>query len=240
MYYKHIGETTTQFVDRLCISYGKNKACVCGKLDPMSRGLTKVLFDEHTKQMNKHLKSVKTYEFYIVLGVSTTSDDIMGHIEKEQIISQNDIKKVKAFINNYNERKVQKYHPISAIQIRKNGVRKPLWHWHKHNNLTHDELPSKDAHVYSTDLFFQGRVAFNMYLENVISRLETVIEPEVFDINTLTDKWNKIERDDVFMLHYEMTVSSGFYIRMLAYDIKRELGIPVHIYDIHRTNVQYF
>ena len=79
-----------------------------------------------------------------------------------------------------------------------------------------------------------------MYLENVISRLETVVEPEVFDINTLIDKWNTVQKDNVFMLHYEMTVSSGFYIRMLAYDIKRELGIPVHIYDIHRTDVRYF
>lgn len=240
MYYKHTGETTTEFTDRLCIIHKHNKACVCGKLDPMSRGLTKILFDEDTKKMNKHLNSVKTYEFYIVAGISTSSDDIMGNIETSKPINSKQLSDIETFIFNYKDKKVQKFHPISAIRIKKEGIRKPLWHWKNKNMLTHDDLPSKNVHVYNTELQTRGTVDFNIYLDTVLDKLDTITNREVFNIDSIIEQWKNIDKESVQMLKFEMTVSSGFYIRMLAYDIKRELGIPVHIYDIHRTNVQYY
>ena len=44
--YKKIGETTAELSTRIKKQYNAKKVAVCGKLDPMARGLTKVLLDE--------------------------------------------------------------------------------------------------------------------------------------------------------------------------------------------------
>lgn len=243
MYYKHTGETTTEFVDRLCITYGHNKGCVCGKLDPMARGITKVLFDKQTKEMTKHLNSIKTYEFEIIAGVSTNTDDVMGHVLKNTPCMKKDIERVKEFVYNYKAKTEQKFHPVSAIMIRKEGQRRPLWHWNKLDKLTHSELPSKPVTVYACELISNGCILFKDYVNLVEANLTKVSDHsfEVFHIKELIDEWHSAESkrcdDYIWSIKFKMTVSSGFYIRMLAYDINRELGIPVHIYDIYRTDV---
>ena len=56
--YKQIGETTAELSSRIKKQYNAKKVAVCGKLDPMARGLTKVLLDDKTKLMeNEQLKS---------------------------------------------------------------------------------------------------------------------------------------------------------------------------------------
>ena len=80
-YHKSLGETTSEFANRVSQLHNGAKTCACGKLDPMARGITRVLVGKKTKEMEKHLNSNKTYEFYIVPGISTDSDDIMGLID---------------------------------------------------------------------------------------------------------------------------------------------------------------
>lgn len=240
MYYKHTGETTTEFIDRLCIIHGHEKGCVCGKLDPMSRGITKILFDNETKEMKKHLDSVKTYEFSIITGISTDSDDIMGNIKNVDTVTTKNSSDIIDFIFNYKDKTEQLFHPISAIRIKKNGIRRPLWHWKKNNMLTHKELPSKKITVFNTELITRGSFKFENYLECVIKNLNTIKNKDTFKVESIIDQWKKVDCSRVEAIKFKMTVSSGFYIRMLAYEIKRELGIPVHIYDIYRTNVQYY
>ena len=240
MYYKHTGETTTEFIDRLCITYGHNKGCVCGKLDPMARGVTRILFDKDTKLMTKHLNSIKTYEFKLVLGISTDSDDIMGNITESRDVTPSDVKKVIDFMFEYAKRTEQNYHPISAIHIKKDGVNKPLWHWHKLKLLKHEDLPSKKISVFKTELITRGDIYYSTYLMDIDRFLNSVTNREVFRIDDILTQWKELVYHKVFMIKFKVRVSSGFYVRMMAYDIKKELGIPVHVFDIHRTNVETF
>ena len=47
-YTKNIGETTSEFASRVSRINGGLKSCACGKLDPMARGITRVLIGEQT------------------------------------------------------------------------------------------------------------------------------------------------------------------------------------------------
>ena len=62
------------------------KSCYAGRLDPMARGWMIYLLNEETKNMEKFMGLSKTYEFYIVLGISTDSMDCMGIIENKDFL----------------------------------------------------------------------------------------------------------------------------------------------------------
>lgn len=238
-FYKNCGETTSEFSNRIKKTKRCNKVCICGKLDPMARGITKILIDNDTKKMKHYLTSDKEYEFNIVIGISTNSDDIMGNIEEYETINISNINiyinKIMMYMNNLVNITEQKYHHYSAIHINKNGVNKPLWYWYKNNNLLDSEIPTKKIKVYQVTHLNTEYIKFNLYLSDVICRLN-MVKDNNFDKNKIINEWNSININTLVSIRFKVHVSSGFYIRMIAKDLKR-LNIKVHIYDINRTKV---
>lgn len=241
--YKEVGETTSEFASRIRHEKGipdDQKVAICGKLDPQAEGITRVLIGEETRQMPRYLQANKTYEFSIVLGISTTSDDIMGEIENINSTPQ-DIKLVKSFMRNgVAAQTVQKYHPISAKKIRKGpGKQRPLWYWSKRNMLEESDLPSKPVQVFSlVETTPPLEMNFTEYREMVLARLNTITNRDAFNIVKIIEEWNFVNLEKLSLLSYKIKVSSGFYIRMIAKNIKDELHIPVHIFGINRVDVE--
>ena len=241
--YKEVGETTSEFAARIRRERrvpDDQKVAVCGKLDPQAKGVTRVLIGEETWQMPHYLQSNKTYEFSIVLGISTTSDDIMGEIEDINSTAP-DIRLVKNFLKNViMTRRVQKYHPISAKKIRKDsGKKRPLWYWSKRNMLEEGDLPSKPVQVFSlVETTTPLEMNFEEYRQTVLSRLNTITNKDAFNIDKIIEKWNCVKIEKLSLLSYKIKVSSGFYVRMIAKNIKDELHIPVHIFGINRVEVE--
>ena len=240
-YYKLIGETTSDFSKRVSSFNNGKKICICGKLDPMARGETKVLIGNEVKSMDKHLHSNKTYEFYICMGISTDSDDIMGNIEN---ITYNITFIDREKINMYMETivpyiKQQKFHHFSAKHITKNNKRKPLWYWYREGDLKENEIPEKPVRVYYTKYLNYKIITSDNYLSLVNRRLNKITEKDKFYIKDIQHSWDKLQQHIPLILYkYKMKVSSGFYIRMIAKNIKQELNIPVHIFDINRVDVE--
>jgi len=122
--YKQIGETPTQMINNYINKYNsKNekkikKGTVVGKLDPMACGQSICLFDEHCKKMNEYLNLKKVYEFKIIFGFDTDTNDILGLINSqeelnnlsEDVLNEN----LKSFVGNYN----QLYHNYSSICVK--------------------------------------------------------------------------------------------------------------------------
>lgn len=48
---------------------------------------------------------------------------------------------------NKNGQQMQKYHPYSSYLLRK-WYKKPLWKWKSENNLSYDEIPTKNVNLY--------------------------------------------------------------------------------------------
>ncbi len=235
--YKNCGETTYNFSERIKKEYNCNKVCICGKLDPMARGITKILQDDDTKKMNLYLNSDKTYEFYIIPGISTTSDDIMGYITSYNNDINVSINIIKKYMEQLTNIKQQKFHHFSSINILKNGKRKPLWYWYKKNLLNENEIPSKSVCVYNVSLLEQTSQKYEIYLNDVLNRLNKINDKN-FDIETIKENWDKLKYNNITMLKYRVKVSSGFYIRMIAHQLKK-YKINCHIYDINRVEISH-
>ena len=244
LYRKYIGETTKEFADRIKrerFLKEETKVAICGKLDPMACGMTHVLIGDDTKKMPEYLESNKTYEFFVAIGVSTGSDDIMGRITEttNDISSKIDI--IKEFMNTFiKNQKIQKYHPISAIKIKKDsGKKRPLWYWYKKGILEESDLPSKEVTVFSLkETTSPIELKFDGYTNMVRYRLNTITDKEKFNINEIIEDWNKVELDKIILLPYEIKVSKGFYVRMISKEIRDHLNIPVHIFGINRLKVE--
>jgi len=239
-YHKSVGETTSEFANRVSQLHNGAKTCACGKLDPMARGITRVLVGDKTKEMEKHLNSNKTYEFYIVPGISTDSDDIMGLIDNvSENISAQDIINIKTYMDNtISNLYTQKFHHYSALRLRKNGERHPLWYWYKKGLLDEEEIPEKKVNVYNLEFLKLQTIPKDYYLKNILDRLSKITHKDQFRVKDITKKWSALNYNkSLLLLKFKIKVSSGFYVRMIAKQIKKDLGVPVHIYDIHRTNV---
>mgnify|MGYP006129349637 CR=1 FL=1 len=243
--HKEFGETTKEFSDRIRLTRDlgtDTKIAICGKLDPQARGITSILIGKDTQYMDKYLQSDKTYEFSIVLGISTGSDDIMGKItESKELNMDCAVDAIRTFMHTYiSNQTVQKYHPISAKKIRLHpGKKQPLWYWTKLGLLSDDDLPSKSVIVYSLEeIGAPITTDFIDYLSVVTDRLSLITNKKAFDIDHIVNSWTESTVKTLVMLQYRIKVSSGFYVRMIAKNIRDVLNIPVHIFGINRINVQ--
>ena len=241
--FKKVGETTREFANRIRAEHGvpdRQKVAICGKLDPQAEGVTRVLIGDQTSQFSHYLQSNKTYEFSIVMGISTTSDDIMGEIEDINSTPQ-DIKLVKSFMRNgVATQTIQKYHPISGKKIRKDsGKKRPLWYWNKRNMLEEGDLPSKPVQVFSlVEMNTPIEMSFQKYRDIVLGRLNTITDRKCFNIDSIVADWEFVRLEKIRLLSYKIKVSSGFFVRMIAKEIKDQLHIPVHIFGINRVEVE--
>lgn len=232
----------------------KDKACYCGRLDPMARGEMLVLEGNECKQMKNYLNNDKSYEFIIIFGMSTDTDDIMGLFENNS--SSNNfslLKQEKTYKGKYQKvlqtipcREYQKYHKYSSYVLRKDGKRNPLWKWEKLGQLKENEIPTKKVRIYEleeqlkyntdlkdllirwTELIDNVNRRHNFRQKEIIRQYKTLIE-QVYEQNKVREEPIK-----VLCVKYKIKVSSGFYVRQFICDLKREIDFPLLVYDINR------
>jgi len=246
--YKKIGETTAELSSRIKKQYNAKKVAVCGKLDPMARGLTKVLLDDKTKLMEKYLTNNKTYEFKIVFNVKTDTDDIMGLIVDYNKLGdkEEDISSYINYIDEILNKDEQHFHPFSAIKVKIDDRRQSLHQWTQERKISIEDLPIKNVKVISKEYGNMQKLTVEKYITNVLNRLSTISDQQktTFRVPDIHSQWINFanetgisNKDKLLILPVKLRVSSGFYIRMIPYYLKELFNINSHIYDIHRTRL---
>ena len=168
--YKNVGETTGDLSNRIKKTYNCTKVAICGKLDPMARGITKYLVDGDTKLMQNYLNNVKTYEFNLVLGLKTDTDDIMG-IVSELDDTRYDFNSINAILQSMMTETKQHFHPFSAIKCRIGNERKSLHQWTLEGKCDHINLPEKQVTVYNMDIGYPVEINIKDYILSIKNRL---------------------------------------------------------------------
>lgn len=245
--YKKVGETTAELSRRVKQEKNARKVAICGKLDPMARGLTRVLTDEKTKLMSTYLTNNKTYEFKLVFDIKTDTDDIMGRItsynHSQETIGR--ITEYKSYINEICQYEEQHFHPFSAIKLTIDGKRQSLHQWTKERNMNLTNLPKKKVTVLEKEIGDIQTINFASYKSNIDDRLSKISKSHksTFRVHEIQNCWNKfvgisssMDMKHLVILPIKLRVSSGFYIRMLPYYLKEIYDVNSHIYDIHRTH----
>lgn len=212
-----------------------NQVCAyAGRLDPMAHGYLLLLFGDETKRIKEYNKKNKVYKFQMLVGIETDTTDILGLVTNSTKSSQFDVNKV-----------VQKYHGISYDQeyhiyssmtaLNKDGKKEPLWKLAKNNDLP-KIIPSKRITIMDfriNKLFTITKLDLQQKINTNLSKLT---QPgNQFRLGEIQSKWNSFNYNDQYYVYeFEAAVTSGTYIRQLAKDIGRDIGVPTMVIDLYR------
>ncbi len=250
---KDAGITMNQLIDKYKKENNVNKVCYCGRLDPMARGKVLLLVGDECKDMPLHNKSNKTYQFEILFGISTDTDDTLGLITDIKYIDNTDriinfyIMKIQNYIDNLLKLKSfeQSFHNYSSKRI--NGI--PMWKYMKKNiKESHSVSHSVSYNVSHSVSLYDFKIDdvkiynYNDLEENIINIIKKLDEnPKVdFREKEIIEKYKEqsiYRNKKIYSVPITITVSSGFYVRQLVSDIKDYLQIPILTYDINRLNI---
>ena len=128
--------------------YQKEKLSFAGRLDPMAEGLLLVLVGNENKKRREYEELPKTYQFELLLGISTDTYDCLGRIEKVQAVIIPEQKEIEKIFSIFKGTRTQPYPPFSSKTV--NG--KPLYYWARKNKIGEITIPMKEITITSLTL----------------------------------------------------------------------------------------
>lgn len=239
--------TPNEQLDKLKIDLKyEGKACFAGRLDPMASGEMLYFIDTATKLAPSYMKIDKTYEFYIVCGISTDSMDCMGNITT--IDFEYDISNFESIFYNIYNGKYDNYTqimPSCSAYIAKHkitGEKRPLWHWKKLNQLENIDYPKpSNIELIEFDVLEHNVIPLTTYVDTIVSDMNNVKQFDLKEIQNIIEQWNLLKlsnpSQNICMIKCVATVQSGTYIRYLANMIGKDVNVPTHCFDIKRTKL---
>lgn len=236
--YKEIGETPLECIGRFREDnpeYQEVKMTYLGRLDPMAEGLLLVL-SGNTRGKEKHLALDKTYEFEVLWGVSTDTYDILGlvsDVNPNLTIKEREILGTAAKIANL---KSQSYPAYSSRTV--GG--KPLWELAREGKIEEVDVPTRSIKIFNIE-HVQTRLADSEeILRDVGDKISKV--KGNFRQEEILNSWESgLKRDEKFLISKLVAdVSTGTYIRGLASEMGKILGVPALAYSIKRTRVEEY
>jgi tRNA pseudouridine55 synthase len=219
------------------IKYKNEVISYAGRLDPMAEGVLLLLIGEENKNRSKYLSLDKEYETEIILGISTDSFDGLGLITNINFrkVDKKDIKKkINIFIGKQN----QIYPSYSSKTV--NGI--PLYWWARKNKLNEIIIPSHDVEIYSIKLIIIKNISVSELTDKIINKINKV--KGNFRQKEIINNWIKFKQENkeimLTKIKIKVSCSSGTYIRVLANDLGKNLGVSAFAFSIKRLKVDKF
>jgi tRNA pseudouridine(55) synthase len=224
--YKPIGKTPKQLLNSLEKNSNK-KYFHTGNLDIMAEGLM-IFVNARFRFLESFFKKLsKTYEFDIIAGFSTDSNDLLGLVTNTSN-SKNNLNT--SFIQNYTTQVPPK------VSYKNLNTPKKLNDFLKGKSLL-DLLPkqvkvykltkTKSTYILKEDLFKKISKDFKQINGN-------------FRQQQVLDSYNKTKSkipSKLYVTSYRVKVSGGFYIRALVRDIGTKNNVCTTTYNIKRTKI---
>lgn len=239
---KPIGMTPYQAVCQTKeIEEVNEKIGYAGRLDPMAHGLLVLLIHPETKKRRKYQKMDKEYIFEILFGVSTDTYDLLGKIEKTEVVNNIDKesfgKKLEKLLKKYKCKFVQKYPPYSSASVKG----KPLFYWARKGLLQEIKVPQKQVEIYDIKLQKIFKLSKKEFISEYLKRIDSVQGD--FRQKEIKKRWEKYlqkKKGGFWIVKIKISCSSGTYVRSLANQIGKKLGYPALALDIKRTKIGEF
>lgn len=239
--FKPYGMTPRELVDLEVQKHKATKGAFSGRLDPMACGLVKIYFDDACKRANQTDKQGKTYRFILIIGIKTTSHDLLGF----PIIDENRNKtRVTTTLieSSVCPGEIAQEQPVhSSFVVRnKSGVKNPLWWWALHNRLDEIEIPTFKRHLYKSEVTRIFEMDTREITDTAISRIELIDRRHTFNQESIKSAWRDFLRQHhgkkFQLVEMVASVSSGFYIRQLVSDIGSAIGVYTTTFEIERLS----
>lgn len=212
----------------------KNKVCFCGRLDPLAYGKVILLLDDECKKKSEYINKDKEYEFEIVIGIQTDTDDFMGIIEVINFDYNYKIikKQILEYLDKFNNKSFQQqFHNYSSKTF--NG--KPLWYISKNNMEVKKQI--HNVTIYDYQYIKNNKYIFNNWIDANLDAINNISGD--FRQKEIKEAWINCTMENIILdtIKVKIKVSSGFYIRQLVRDISEYIKFPLVVDNINRTNI---
>lgn len=242
-YIKPTGCTTVQFINLIKDNEKLDKITFSGRLDPMARGKILIFKNEDCKLAKDYHSNKKTYQFEVIIGIKTDTDDALGIIDEYLIDNINNnvsdyILKIVDYVNNLDDNIFeQRYHDFSSKVFFKNK------NFVDKNKLN---LINK-VQIYDKNIIGNNVYCYKHWIKNIIDNINSIDNnnsknnsKNSFRQDEIMNQWNKISNNNnlkknIYSVKIELSVSSGFYVRQFVNDMSFKLSIPLMVYDINRV-----
>jgi tRNA pseudouridine(55) synthase len=222
-----------------------------GRLDPLAEGVLLVLCGTYNKNRNQYLGFDKSYEVEIVFGVSTDTGDVLGV----------------PFLKEANAVILGKKEKIDAYGVTKEGIQellttflgirlfpypvyssktvsgKALHEWARTGRLSEIVVPEFSMNIHKA---VAGEVSFlesTVFFSTIVSKIKAV--KGNFRQEYILSIWSKFQvclPDDFKFIKVCTYIDSGSgsYMRTLAEELGKKIGVPALAFKIMRTRVGPF
>jgi len=235
---KPIGITSYDVIRILKKRYPGEKIGHAGTLDPLATGVLICLVGKDaTKRQSEFMNISKEYEFDVLFGFETDTYDILGF--PKITAKENDVdtihEKVENLLTGFKGMVKQQVPPFSAVKI--NG--KPLYRWYLDGEINKIVVPTREITIDDIKII-NSEILDIKNLESVI--FDTLSKTRKgFRKEDVMERWENLlskNRDNRYIiLTIKTKVSKGTYVRAIAHDIGKQLGVGACITKLVRTKV---
>lgn len=220
-----------------------------GRLDPMASGKLLVLIGEECKQQSDYHNLDKEYEFSVLFGISSDTQDVLGRLTpltSVPDITENALEDtVESLIGEF----TFPYPLFSAKTVKG----KPLHMWTLEGRLDEIEIPTRTSTIYElalTDFKILPRQEIVATALQKINSFPEVTDPRKdlgkdFRRADIRIDWQELATDYSLPAEYSVATfrcicSSGAYMRTLATVIAEKCHTTGLAYHIHRTKIGHY
>ena len=237
--YKHSGETPLSCMNRFRESFVEYKdvpMTYAGRLDPLASGLLYILVGESCKQKDDFLNKDKEYQFDILLGIGTDTHDPLGVVGQSTPGGLISLQIIENKLQSFQKTFEQQYPAYSSKTI--DG--KQLHTHARQGTITEDNLPTHIVTIYNMQVVDFYVLPLGEIVQKAVNKIQTVSgdfrqDESMQSWHALLEKYNT---DSLYPVARISThVSSGTYMRQLAHDVGKSLGIPALAWNIVRTKI---
>lgn len=236
--YKNAGETPLDCIHNLKKEHPELSLLsmtYAGRLDPLAEGMLLILVGDEVHKKDEYMNLPKEYEVDMLFGFSTDTYDVMGKIINSRTDSFVDSEKLKEIIPKFVGKIKQSYPPYSSRPVKG----KPLFMWAREGKLDEIEIPSHDVLVESIETLEEKEISGRDLLEKIKEDIRKVKGD--FRQEEILAIWNNelrnMEEEKYLIVKLKISCGSGVYVRGIANDIGKKLGIGSLALNIKRTKV---
>ncbi len=239
--YKERGETPLARIERFRRDepgYKNVPLSYAGRLDPMAEGVLLVLAGDANKAREEYLNLDKEYTFDVLFGFATDTYDMLGIMT--EAVTRTSHRQLKVpllleYVTQMHGPQLQKYPPFSSKPLEG----QPLFVKARKGELANFELPDHRIEIYDASLVSTKRISDVELLSEVEASIASVKGD--FRQERILTLW----RDSIRVLYglsfdvatISIHCSSGTYVRVLAHELGKHLGVPALAMRIVRTRV---
>jgi tRNA pseudouridine55 synthase len=216
-----------------------------GRLDPMASGKLLILIGDECKHQESYHGLDKEYEFRVLFGTASDTGDVLGRLSwDEEKVKLETVK-----INEMTEKFIGKLSLPYPRFSSKTVLGKPLHTWTLENRLSEITMPVAETEIFKLEFLNSKEFSAGEIFETAVEKINSI--PPVTDERKALGKdfrredirldWKLwLERhktSQILVADFVTTVESGTYIRSLAEELGRRLGVKSLAFAIHRSKI---